>query len=525
MSYTEREPRMAVEMEIEMKDFSFIKTAEESSLNLSQGGAFIKMDEPYSAGTLVKFKLKTPENGIIDGVGKVAWFRKPDGDPSIPGGVGIKFLKMSDEGRALLEGILENADVISSSPAGLPAAETAAIAEKTSTAPAAGTSDAPKAKISTPPSVRTSDDPAAPEKTEAKPEECVSAAPNTDRVYNAKKTQTISFPPKGVIPSEPSEEASKPAAAAEVAESAAPSVGTEGPSQKSPPAQASVASMESTTATEEAIEKPQSSGGNGKLVAAAVVLIAIAIGAWAILGMDGGADTKTSPIEPSQDVPATPPVQVNKTPVPPPAPPATPIQAAPADVSPAPEGAAAAAPIEEGAAEPSEGASAEPTPAPTVGEKTTVEVIVDPPEAVLTVNGTDQAGTSPFQVQLPKNEASTLSARAAGFLTQTIPFTPSEETPSARIDLAPARIKFQMNSTPPGARILIDGKFNGTTPYTFLRKKYKPDYHWEIEKKGFESVEGTVSEDQWVEEGRYYIFTLDVELTRKKPEAGTDPTP
>lgn len=112
MSYTNREPRKSVELSIQMKDFAFIKTSEESSINLSKGGAFIKMDEPYPTGTLVKFKIVTPDQTTIDGVGKVAWLRTKQTDYRNPPGMGLRFIKMNDEGKSLLEKVLENAEII-----------------------------------------------------------------------------------------------------------------------------------------------------------------------------------------------------------------------------------------------------------------------------------------------------------------------------------------------------------------------------------------------------------------------------
>ena len=523
MSYTEREPRKAVELEILMKDFSFIKTAEESSLNLSQGGAFIKMDEPYPTGTLVKFKLKTPDDKVIDGVGKVAWFRKANSDSTVPSGVGIKFLKMSDEGRAALEKILETAEVIVPEPEILPAEEKAA-AEKTSDAP-------PEAKISTAPASRKSVPPemsgeptsAPAEPKEAEAEERVSTDPDTNRAYNAKKTQTISFPPKGLVRTEAEEKAPSTESADE---SSAGGRDSEAAEKEASAAVAASAAVESPSVAVEAATDTNkvtpSEGGSGgtKLLVAAIVVIAAAIGLWAVFGMDGGAGAPpTEPSEPTAEPPQAAPSPADEAPEPPPTPPPTPMQAAPVNEAPAAAADEGSAPQ----AEPATAAAAEP--APVSEEMTAVEVVVDPPEATLTVNDVAQTGSSPFQVQLPKDKESTLIARAAGFITQTVPFTPSEETPSAHINLLPARIKFDISSTPPGARILIDGKFNGTTPYTFLRKKYKPDYHWKIEKKGYESVEGTIPEDQWVEEGRYYIFTLNAELPRKKSNADTDADP
>lgn len=560
MSYTDREPRRSVELDVHMKDFSFIKTTEESAVNLSPGGAFIKMDDPYPSGTLVKFKIRTPDDSVIDGVGKVAWLRKKEAGDTEPSGVGIKFLKMSDEGRNMLEKVLETATIIASEPPSPPSEEkleskvpkprsSAPPPEaKTSKAPTSKTSVAPNVKTSVAPATKTSAAPSAAKTSVAPGAAKTSVAPKKEgaeaarpsrpsapaQAYNSKKTVTISFPPKAEIPAtqrpsadeiaaesvsvgaatsptaaEPSTPVSEKAADA-LPEKTSPVELTESMQKdREPEEPASTDTFPAPTKTAPAAPKPASST---PVIIGIAVVAALAVSAYFFMEKgEGPTAPKTTPAPATaapEPEPASPPPSEMK--------PA--VQEAPAAA--VPEGAGvqegAATPegaTPEGATQTPEGATAAAEPAPPAVDVQTVALTTLPPGGTITVNGTAQEGVTPISVNLEKGKEAVITAHIAGYLTQTVPFTPSEEAPALEIDMVPARIKFQMNSTPAGARIIIDGKFNGTTPYTFLRKKYKPDYQYKIEKKGFQSIEGTIAEDQWVEEGRYYVFTLDAVLS------------
>lgn len=569
MSYTEREPRKSVELEVQMKDFSFIKTAEENSLNLSQGGAFIRMDDPYPPGTLLKFKMKAPDEALIEGVAKVAWSRKEEIAPNIPAGLGIKFLKMNDDSRAVLEKLLETAQVIDEDLTGAEVAPDSVAPD--SVAPPSDESEDSEEKSSVPPSSaepKTVSSSPPPENTEesSEPAEASRPAPGMDsKIYNSKKTQTISFPPQQFIAEsnrelEPEKQEAdndevEPEESAETARTAeddavqkteqdAKSTDEETASDvaASKEAVAEAPSKEdSSTAAGKSAKTPTASASpesssSASMVVGILIVAAVAVGAWFLLGKDDKAEKKqpvksatvTTAEPPAAAVKkdkaaaaqARPPVEAeSKTPPAsaedaesktPPAPAADTEQQTPPP-------AAAEAESKETATETEPQAEAEPkTPPPAAtAELVEVEVITNPPGATVSVNGRAQDGVSPLKVSVEKGKEAEISARRAGWLTETVKIDGSEENKTVNMNLALARIKFEITSQPPNARILIDGKFNGKTPFTFLRKKYKPDYHYEIEKRGYKSVEGTVTEDDWKEDGRYYIFTLNAVLERE----------
>jgi uncharacterized protein (TIGR02266 family) len=502
-----------------MKDFSFIKATEESAINLSQGGAFIRMDEPYPSGTLVKFKIRTPDDTIIDGVGKVAWLREKQNAGPEPAGVGIRFLKMSDESRAILEKILENAKiVVPDYPDTKAQKETPAAPAKAMTSPA---EDMKAERASRPSQSARPSQPARPSQSArpSRPSQPFrpSSQPSRPSRSSAPMAHVVSksVPPTAI---EPERESIPEPITETVAEPIRPSEPE--PIQLSTPEAIQPSDAGGDTAGMPAPETILSLGEEDRLsskspaapkagkpsawIIGLVIVAAIAGGAWVFMGKT----TKPTPVEtkappsivqddapPPQEEEPAPPVQEAK--------PADPQEAAPAAAQDAP----ALTPADAEAAKPVIADEAVPA-----ANQISVEVSTLPPGAALSVDGKQQEGVSPLTLHLEKNKEVEITAKFAGYLTQSVKVVAAEELPPVNIDLAPARIKFQMTSQPSGARIIIDGKFNGTTPYTFLRKKYKPDYQYRIEKKGFQAVEGTVAEDQWVEDGRYYIFTLDAVL-------------
>lgn len=106
MRKNHREQRTPLELAVHLKDFSLTNELDERSWNLSRGGAFIKMAVPFEASTLVKFEMQAPGDKTITGVGKVAWQRPTGDDDGIPSGIGLKFVKLSNESELILDELL-----------------------------------------------------------------------------------------------------------------------------------------------------------------------------------------------------------------------------------------------------------------------------------------------------------------------------------------------------------------------------------------------------------------------------------
>jgi len=82
---------------------------EHHSYDVSRGGMFIKTPSPFPPGTLLKFEVKiAEEQRVMQGVGRVVWKRDLDGDsPDDPAGMGIKFIKIDDASRAVIDKLVE----------------------------------------------------------------------------------------------------------------------------------------------------------------------------------------------------------------------------------------------------------------------------------------------------------------------------------------------------------------------------------------------------------------------------------
>lgn len=76
---------------------AFYRSAEETTANLSRGGAFVRSWEPLAAGRRVILTLDLPEVGELQLVGRVAWTRRqllPQGaSADTAPGYGIEFAK------------------------------------------------------------------------------------------------------------------------------------------------------------------------------------------------------------------------------------------------------------------------------------------------------------------------------------------------------------------------------------------------------------------------------------------------
>jgi uncharacterized protein (TIGR02266 family) len=550
MSYSEREPRRSVELDVQMKDFSFIKTTDESALNLSPGGAFIRMDEPYPSGTLVKFKIVTKDNSIIDGVGKVAWLREKNGTDNAPSGVGIKFLKMSDQSRALLDKVLENADIIVPDFNSRPPVELVLDTKKP-----ASVTPKPVISASKPPETAEVKSSQAPEKVESKAshppqkiEVTASVPPPTTQTKPSVPPPKFELRPSAPPPKLPSvpppQRASAPPPIMPVQASVPappPPIMGQPPQVVSPSAftaESPVASSDES-ASDARLRTPSVQPEAPKPSTAAWVIgisvvLAVIVGAWLLLGK--GSKPSTTDKEESVSVSAPDPApspskeEVNPAPQdepktaaavpgnePAPTTPAAmgePVAATPTAAATPAAAATPTSPTGPATAAPTPTAQTEPAvqPAAPAGETVAVDVTTTPPGATILINGQAQSGVTPLSINIEKDKESEVTAKLFEYVTESVKVTGAEGLKPIEISLKRSRLKFNFTSTPTGARIIIDGKFNGSTPYSFLRMRYKPEFQYKLEKKGYKDIEGVVTEKDWTEEGRYLVYTNDAAL-------------
>ncbi|HSN91787.1 MAG TPA: TIGR02266 family protein, partial [Anaeromyxobacteraceae bacterium] len=101
-----REERVPAELRIRLGFGSIDEFVERYALNISRGGIFVRTLEPRPSGAEVTLdvSLGTGEH-VIRGRGVVAWTTPPSapGEPARQPGMGIKFLSLDAESRALVD--------------------------------------------------------------------------------------------------------------------------------------------------------------------------------------------------------------------------------------------------------------------------------------------------------------------------------------------------------------------------------------------------------------------------------------
>ena len=81
----------------------------EKCLNLSVAGLFIMMDDPPPRGMQVHLELDLRSGAqVVEVEAVVIWARPKMPDARFPSGIGIKFVNMSEETRAIIEKALDS---------------------------------------------------------------------------------------------------------------------------------------------------------------------------------------------------------------------------------------------------------------------------------------------------------------------------------------------------------------------------------------------------------------------------------
>ena len=109
MTDTRKFKRALVSLKVRFKSATVDEFIEQYSSDISRGGIFIKSKSPMPIGTLLKFEFQLQdESRLIHGVGRVVWVREAgvDHPEDEPPGMGIKFIKMDLESRAMVDTIV-----------------------------------------------------------------------------------------------------------------------------------------------------------------------------------------------------------------------------------------------------------------------------------------------------------------------------------------------------------------------------------------------------------------------------------
>ena len=80
----------------------------EYAANVSLRGMFITAWVPEPRGSVFLFEVQVADRQrLIHGVGEVVWVREAEESPDRPSGMGIRFLKLDDASREVIDGMVE----------------------------------------------------------------------------------------------------------------------------------------------------------------------------------------------------------------------------------------------------------------------------------------------------------------------------------------------------------------------------------------------------------------------------------
>jgi uncharacterized protein (TIGR02266 family) len=107
MNELRKDRRAPASLKVKYKSATVDDFIEQFGADVSRGGIFIKTKKPLDTGALLKFEFQLQGgSAVIHGVGRVAWRRAEErARPDLPAGMGIKFIKLDDQSRAVIERI------------------------------------------------------------------------------------------------------------------------------------------------------------------------------------------------------------------------------------------------------------------------------------------------------------------------------------------------------------------------------------------------------------------------------------
>jgi uncharacterized protein (TIGR02266 family) len=574
MAETRKDKRAPVSLKVRFKSATVDEFIEQYSRDVSRGGIFIKSGQPMSVGTLLKFQFQLKdESPLIKGVGRVVWIRsEDDATAENPSGMGIKFIKMDADSRATVDrvvtthegepGTFEQGDVSEGEgsatgqedsgffpnlpPAKLPAPEDQTAVRHAAQFLASALSGAGTDEEATREAEQRAE--------EARRRSAQIEAQRAAEAEKAKQEQSKQEPPPAsALPSmiiDPSlgemgsaaVQVARPAEARPPAPAGRPPATPTRPAAAAkpkppPPADVQDETEEDTSVTDRnalagqkpAISSPPSSlppaVKKSNLVPAIVITAAIMLGGFFALRSDDAPGTELTATSPPSSEAAP------KAPVPS----VTPL-VSPGATEPQPAAATTAGEPNQKASEDA-GATArakpEPTPAapaPVVEplvepvERVAVVVTTVPEAAEISVDGVVR-GKSPISIELAKGVEAKISAKAVGRVTAERLVTPKQASNPVRLTLSPVPYIVHIESTPPGAQVIVGGK-RGTTPVDLtLNAAPKGMLGVTARLAGHQLAQTTISRDGFVEQGESMRTTVNIELTPLPVRAKTAPIP
>jgi uncharacterized protein (TIGR02266 family) len=101
-------PRTPVTLKIKFKSETLDQFIERYSVDISQGGIFIRTKEPLPVGTILRFEFQLKDaSPLITGDGTVVWTRDPESSAQgVAPGMGVRFDSLPGDSKQVLERIL-----------------------------------------------------------------------------------------------------------------------------------------------------------------------------------------------------------------------------------------------------------------------------------------------------------------------------------------------------------------------------------------------------------------------------------
>jgi uncharacterized protein (TIGR02266 family) len=165
--------RTPVSLKVRFKSATLDEFIEQYCKDLSKGGVFVKSETPLPPGTLLKFEFQLRDTSpLIQGVGRVVWKREAnEADDKLPAGMGIKFIKMDERSRSVVDRILAGQEKVEDKEAEAPGAEVPAEEPAEKAAVSAEPTAEPVPEPAAKPIPEPAAEPAAPPAAEEKPAE------------------------------------------------------------------------------------------------------------------------------------------------------------------------------------------------------------------------------------------------------------------------------------------------------------------------------------------------------------------
>ena len=529
-----RDPRKPTALQIRFKSATIAEFVEKHAKDISRGGMFIKMKSPFPAGTLLKFDVRITDKSNIHGVGRVAWCRTT-GSGDTPPGMGVKFIKIDDMSRQVLEAILVEKDGLSLSgdslsfddplpkpkaTAGSGGPVTVSEAAKrtvigvpkptqVSASHSAGSGaearDTDEEKRPSAPSPIPGTPPPRKEKAPAETEEdrlgflgmSASEAEAKDEAFLSGTKDDFIADVDSALDNALGLPSSAPAALPELDNEAAPSEPADSDTAvrpqkkedagKAAPQEVSKAAPTQSTPLSAAPEIAPKRKGDGAVAAAIIVLLLAVAGAgsWYFLRQ------KTPDAKAPADTPF-------------------------ASASETPSQASAAANKVNTVSADSDTDTVTSADTASPAAQTSISIESDPKGARVFIDETEQTGTTPMVVSgRPRDEKLEIRIQQFGFAShvETVVLSEAEVRLSANLKRIQKILKVETD--PPGAEIHLGDRRLGRTPVKVAKGFLTETFELKIEKDGFETVVRPVAAEDWVESEDAVTATIKIELEKK----------